>query len=43
MQLIVKKIADTDEDIHNNAKLLLKSVSIKEVDTKYIKTKTTEL
>lgn len=43
LQLICKKIADEDPDFPEAAKALNKSVQIKEVDTKYLKTKTVEL
>lgn len=43
LQLICKKIYEQDPDFINEAKALNKSVQIKEIDTKYIKTKTGEL
>jgi hypothetical protein len=43
LQLICKKIADEDAEFPEEAKKLYKAVMIKEVDTKYLKTKTIEL
>lgn len=43
MQLILKKIYANEPDLHKGVKELYKSVNIKEVDTKYMKTKTGEL
>jgi hypothetical protein len=43
LQLICKKIADTDEEFPAATAALYKSVFIKDVDTAYLKTKTGEL
>lgn len=43
LQFICKKIADSDEEFPEATKKLLQSVSIKDVDTAYLKTKTGEL
>jgi len=43
MQFILKKIYAQDPGLHQGVKELYKSVNIKEVDVKYIKTKTQEL
>lgn len=43
MQYILKKIYADDDTIHQKVKDLYKAVNIKEVDTKYLKTKTTEM
>jgi DNA anti-recombination protein RmuC len=39
----MKKIVIDDEEAHAKCKELVKAVSIKDVDTKYIKTKTGEM
>ena len=43
LQYICKKIAEQDEEFHEGAKKLVASVTIKDVDTAYLKTKTGEL
>lgn len=43
MQYILQKMYAEDPDLHQKVKDLYKSVNIKEVDTKYIKTKTSDL
>lgn len=40
LQLICRKICDEDNDFREVAKMLHKNVSIKEIDIKYLKTKT---
>lgn len=43
MQFILKKIYAEDSGMHAKVKDLYKAVNIKEVDVKYITTKTTDL
>jgi hypothetical protein len=43
MQFILKKLYAEDEGLHQGIKDLYKAVAIKEVDIKYMKTKTQEL
>lgn len=40
LQLICRKITDEDEEFREVAKMLHKNISIKEIDIKYLKTKT---